>query len=131
MITPGGGAAPSTPPWILRRYRGVAVVGFLQNNAGRGVGVPRRLRREKVEVTIYEEMMISHDPKVEFQNKKYVTFGNPQPLAKTHVVPQGNAVLGRYPSLRIKKYKSLMPLFGFLFLRKKGSTDAAGATTEA
>ncbi|KAL8107157.1 hypothetical protein AgCh_023819 [Apium graveolens] len=47
VITPGGGAAPSTPSWILRRCRGVAVVGFLQNNTGRGVGVPRRLRREK------------------------------------------------------------------------------------
>ncbi|KAL8092830.1 hypothetical protein AgCh_034906 [Apium graveolens] len=39
-------AAPSTASWILRRCRGVAVVGFLQNNTGRGVGVPRRLRRE-------------------------------------------------------------------------------------
>ncbi|KAL8092165.1 hypothetical protein AgCh_034459 [Apium graveolens] len=46
LITPGGGAAPSTASWILRRCRGVAVVGFLQNNTGRGVGVPRRLRRE-------------------------------------------------------------------------------------
>ncbi|KAL8134956.1 hypothetical protein AgCh_009824 [Apium graveolens] len=35
---------------ILRRCRGVAVVGFLQNNTGRGVGVPRRLRRERVEL---------------------------------------------------------------------------------
>ncbi|KAL8094629.1 hypothetical protein AgCh_036244 [Apium graveolens] len=46
MITPGGGAAPSTASWILLRCGGVAVVGFLQNNTGRGVGVPRRLRRE-------------------------------------------------------------------------------------
>ncbi|KAL8150085.1 hypothetical protein AgCh_006918 [Apium graveolens] len=46
LITPGGGAAPSTPSWTLRRCRGVAVVGFLQNNTGRGVGVSRRLRRE-------------------------------------------------------------------------------------
>ncbi|KAL8097619.1 hypothetical protein AgCh_030665 [Apium graveolens] len=46
VITPGGGAAPSTASWILRRCRGVAVVGLLQNNTGRGVGVPRRLRRE-------------------------------------------------------------------------------------
>ncbi|KAL8091434.1 hypothetical protein AgCh_033885 [Apium graveolens] len=46
MITHGGGDAPSTPSWILHRYRGVAVVGFLQNNTGRGVGVPRRLRRD-------------------------------------------------------------------------------------
>ncbi|KAL8119002.1 hypothetical protein AgCh_016482 [Apium graveolens] len=50
VITPGGGAAPSTPSWILRRCRGVAVVGFLQNNTGRGVGVPRRLRHERVEL---------------------------------------------------------------------------------
>ncbi|KAL8099670.1 hypothetical protein AgCh_032073 [Apium graveolens] len=46
MITPGGGAAPSTASWILCRCGGVAVVGFLQNNTGRGVGVPQRLRRE-------------------------------------------------------------------------------------
>ncbi|KAL8150086.1 hypothetical protein AgCh_006919 [Apium graveolens] len=46
MITPGGGAAPSTPSRILRRCKCVAVVGFLQNNTGRGVGVSRRLRRE-------------------------------------------------------------------------------------
>ncbi|KAL8157174.1 hypothetical protein AgCh_002035 [Apium graveolens] len=32
--------------WILRRCGGVAVVGFLQNNTGRGVWVPRPLRRE-------------------------------------------------------------------------------------
>ncbi|KAL8089632.1 hypothetical protein AgCh_039203 [Apium graveolens] len=37
LITPGGGAAPSTPSWILRRCRGVAVVGFLQNNTGNGL----------------------------------------------------------------------------------------------
>ncbi|KAL8114633.1 hypothetical protein AgCh_021479 [Apium graveolens] len=47
LITPGGGASPSTASWILLRCRGVDVVGFLQNNTGRGVGVPRRLRREK------------------------------------------------------------------------------------
>ncbi|XP_074375410.1 WEB family protein At1g75720 isoform X2 [Apium graveolens] len=80
--------------------------------------------------TKYEGMMISHDQKVEFQNKKYVTFRNPQTVAKTHVVPQGDAVLERHPSLRIKKKKSLMPLFGFLFPRKKGSTNAAGAANE-
>ncbi|KAL8147587.1 hypothetical protein AgCh_005053 [Apium graveolens] len=50
VITPGGGAAPSTTSWILLRCRGVAVVGFLQNNTGRGVGVLRRLRRERVEL---------------------------------------------------------------------------------
>ncbi|KAL8148975.1 hypothetical protein AgCh_006108 [Apium graveolens] len=43
----GGVAAPSTASWILRRCRGVAVVGFLKNNTGKGVGVPRHLRREK------------------------------------------------------------------------------------
>ncbi|KAL8105713.1 hypothetical protein AgCh_029486 [Apium graveolens] len=32
--------------WILRRCKGVVVVGFLQNNTGRGVWVPRHLRRE-------------------------------------------------------------------------------------
>ncbi|KAL8120378.1 hypothetical protein AgCh_017529 [Apium graveolens] len=48
MITPGGGAAPSTASWILLRCRGVAVVGILQNNTGRGVGVPRHLRRETI-----------------------------------------------------------------------------------
>ncbi|KAK1391637.1 WEB family protein [Heracleum sosnowskyi] len=87
-----------------------------------------------VEITAaakYEEMVISHDQKVEFQNKKYVTFGKPQTVAKTHVVPQRDAVLERHPSLRKKKKKSLMPLFGFLFPRKRGSTDAEGATTEA
>ncbi|KAL8134464.1 hypothetical protein AgCh_009474 [Apium graveolens] len=52
MITPSGGAAPSTASWILRRYRGVAVVGFLQNNTGMGVGVPRRLRRERLPTNI-------------------------------------------------------------------------------
>lgn len=81
--------------------------------------------------TKFEEIIISHDQKIEFQNKKYVTFGNPQPIAKTHVVPQGDAVLERHPSLRKKKKKSLIPLFGFLFPRKKGSTDAAGTTAEA
>lgn len=86
---------------------------------------------ENSAATKYEEMMISHDQKVEFQNKKFVTFGNPQTVAKTHVVPKGDAVLERHPSLRIKKKKSLMPLFGILFPRKKGSTGAAGAATEA
>lgn len=78
--------------------------------------------------TIYEEMITSHDQTVEFLNKKYVTFRNPQPVAKTHVV---DAVLERHPSLRKKKKKSLIPLFGFLFPRKRGSTNAEGATAEA
>ncbi|KAL8105456.1 hypothetical protein AgCh_029312 [Apium graveolens] len=37
MIIPGGGAAPSTASWTLSRCRGVVVVGFLQNNTGRGL----------------------------------------------------------------------------------------------
>ncbi|WOG91948.1 hypothetical protein DCAR_0311203 [Daucus carota subsp. sativus] len=87
---------------------------------------------ETKSATKYDEMITSHDQiqKVEFLSKKYVTLRNPQPVAKIHEVPQEEeAVLKRHPSLRKKKKKSI-PLFGFLFSRKRGDTDAKGATAE-
>ncbi|KAL8147297.1 hypothetical protein AgCh_004859 [Apium graveolens] len=54
--------APSTPSWILRRCRGVAVVEFLQNNTGRGVEVPRCLRRENfLDGGVNLSMFVEHE----------------------------------------------------------------------
>lgn len=62
-----------------------------------------------------------HHHHVEFQNKRYVTFADPQSLAKI-MVPQTDAVvLERHPSLRKKKKKPLIPLIGGIFSRKKGN----------
>ncbi|GFZ10373.1 hypothetical protein Acr_21g0009720 [Actinidia rufa] len=56
---------------------------------------------------------------VEFHKKRYVTFANPPSLAKV-MVPQGDAVLERHPSLKKNKKKPLIPLIGGIFSRKKG-----------
>ncbi|PSR99592.1 WEB family protein [Actinidia chinensis var. chinensis] len=56
---------------------------------------------------------------IEFHKKRYVTFANPPSLAKV-MVPQGDAVLERHPSLKKNKKKPLIPLIGGIFSRKKG-----------
>ncbi|GAA0141436.1 hypothetical protein LIER_02578 [Lithospermum erythrorhizon] len=70
--------------------------------------------------------------KVEFQKKRYVSFGNfPTPFTRVMVPPDHNdnnndhhaAVLQRHPSLRKKKKKSLIPFIGGIFSRKKGSSS--------
>ncbi|KAL4335225.1 hypothetical protein GQ457_07G021380 [Hibiscus cannabinus] len=54
----------------------------------------------------------------EFQNKRYVTFGN-QPSLTQVIGPQGVAKLETHPSLRNKKKKPFIPLIGGLFSKKK------------
>ncbi|GAB4839124.1 hypothetical protein Ancab_028652 [Ancistrocladus abbreviatus] len=56
---------------------------------------------------------------VEFQKRRYVTFANP-PLSQV-VLPQGTPILERHPSLKKKKKKTLMPLIGGIFSKKKSS----------
>lgn len=61
---------------------------------------------------------------MEFQKKRYVTFANPP--SEFHVMlPQSQGIekLERHPSLRKKKKKSLIPLIGGIFSRKKGNTQ--------
>ncbi|KAK7351753.1 hypothetical protein VNO77_11424 [Canavalia gladiata] len=65
------------------------------------------------------------EEKMEFQKKRYVTFANPPSVS--HVVLPQNGVekLERHPSLRKKKKKSLIPLIGGIFSRKKGTQEIA------
>ncbi|XP_057490371.1 WEB family protein At1g75720-like [Actinidia eriantha] len=56
---------------------------------------------------------------IEFQKKTYVTFANPPSLVKV-MVPQGDTVLERHPSLKKKKKKPLIPSIGGIFSKKKG-----------
>ena len=62
---------------------------------------------------------------MEFQKKRYVTFANPP--SESHVMlPHGVEKLERHPSLRKKsKKKSLIPLIGGIFSRKKASQEVA------
>ncbi|XP_045799273.1 WEB family protein At1g75720-like [Trifolium pratense] len=65
-----------------------------------------------------EELMM------EFQKKRYVTFANP-PSVSHVMLPQseGDEKLERHPSLRKKKKKSLLPLIGSIFSRKRGTSQ--------
>ncbi|TXG52068.1 hypothetical protein EZV62_021237 [Acer yangbiense] len=58
----------------------------------------------------------------ELQKKRYVSFANPPSLAQVFV-PKEVETLERHPSLKNKKKKPLIPLFGGLFSKKKGAQD--------
>jgi len=62
------------------------------------------------------------EEKMEFQKKRYVTFANPPSVSHMMLPQQGVEKLERHPSLR-KKKKSLIPLIGAIFSRKKGSQE--------
>ncbi|XP_014500625.1 WEB family protein At1g75720 [Vigna radiata var. radiata] len=62
------------------------------------------------------------EEKMEFQKKRYVTFANPPSVSHMMFPQQGVGKLERHPSLR-KKKKSLIPLIGAIFSRKKGSQE--------
>ncbi|KAK2392635.1 hypothetical protein P8452_29505 [Trifolium repens] len=64
------------------------------------------------------------DLMTEFQKKRYVTFANP-PSVSHVMLPQSEGVekLERHPSLRKKKKKSLIPLIGGIFSRKRGTSQ--------
>ncbi|XP_073295952.1 WEB family protein At1g75720 [Primulina huaijiensis] len=68
--------------------------------------------------------------KIEFLKKKYVTFANPPSVARViHVEPSTSAetVLQRQPSIRRKVMKQLIPFFGGIFSKKRGSSGVATA----
>ncbi|KAK7409915.1 hypothetical protein VNO78_00316 [Psophocarpus tetragonolobus] len=62
------------------------------------------------------------EEKMEFQKKRYVTFANPPSVSHVMLPQLGAEKLERHPSLR-KKKKSLIPLIGAIFSRKKGSQE--------
>ncbi|WVZ20338.1 hypothetical protein V8G54_007660 [Vigna mungo] len=62
------------------------------------------------------------EEKMEFQKKRYVTFANPPSVSHMMFPQQGVGKLERHPSLR-KKKKSLIPLIGAIFSRKKGTQE--------
>ncbi|XP_027356991.1 WEB family protein At1g75720-like [Abrus precatorius] len=64
------------------------------------------------------------EEKMEFQKKRYVTFANPPSVSHVTLPQHGVEKLERHPSLR-KKKKSLIPLIGGIFSRKKGSQEVA------
>ncbi|KAA8537525.1 hypothetical protein F0562_027133 [Nyssa sinensis] len=74
----------------------------------------------------FEVQMQSTNEKVEFQKKRYVTFANPPSLARV-LIPPGDAVLERHPSLKKQKKKPLIPLIR-IFSRKKGSSEMASSS---
>lgn len=61
----------------------------------------------------------------EFQRKRYVKFASPPSLAKVIIsaAEDEDQFLERPPSLKKTKKKSLIPLIGWLFSRKKGSHE--------
>ncbi|CAJ1973220.1 unnamed protein product [Sphenostylis stenocarpa] len=75
-------------------------------------------------LTTFEVKSSRYDEeKMEFQKKRYVTFANPPSVSHMMVPQQGVEKLERHPSLRKKKKKSLIPLIGGIFSRKKGSQE--------
>ncbi|KNA18540.1 hypothetical protein SOVF_069800 [Spinacia oleracea] len=72
---------------------------------------------------------VRESERVEYQNRRYVTFGNP--TFSQVVVPDQKTgpFLERHPSLKKKKRQPLLPLFGGLFSRKKKSSEVASAKT--
>lgn len=64
-----------------------------------------------------------NEEKMEFQKKRYVTFANPPSVSHVMVPQHGVEKLERHPSLRKKKKKSLIPLIGGIFSRKKGTQE--------
>lgn len=64
-----------------------------------------------------------NEEKMEFQKKRYVTFANPPSVSHVMVPQHGVEKLERHPSLREKKKKSLIPLIGGIFSRKKGTQE--------
>ncbi|KAK7283412.1 hypothetical protein RIF29_12911 [Crotalaria pallida] len=77
-------------------------------------------------LTTFESKSFRFDE--EFQKKKYVTFANPPSVSNVmlphhHTLTQGVEKLERHPSLRKKKKKSLIPLIGGIFSRKRGNHE--------
>ncbi|KAJ1408796.1 putative WEB family protein [Sesbania bispinosa] len=63
---------------------------------------------------------------MEFQKRRYVKFASPHVLAQ--VIPNKDEVLGRPPSVKKAKKKTLMPLIGWLFSKKKGNHEVDSPT---
>lgn len=71
---------------------------------------------------------IRESERLEYQNRRYVTFGNAT-YSEVVVPEKSGPFLERHPSLKKKKRQPLIPFIGGLFSRKKNNSEVVSAKT--